>query len=449
MAVDADARLTFHLGSAAATVDLADVSLHAGGPAGLAAGEDLGTVPVAGSGDDAGPRHDDWLTFLEQTEERFYTGMRDYLHHDLGVRCPVTGTIGFGPLGTYAQRDMDFVDAHAYWQHPTFSGKAWSATDWRIPNTPMVDDPAHATLWQLAATRVAGKPFTVTEYQHPAPSDWAAECIPEISTFAAMQDWDAVFLFAYSHNADYDKGRISSFFDIEGNPTKMPLMPTGARLFLGGAVPQSRGAFTYTVTPADSLAGAGGTDMAAFLRSVVSAPNLGDLDRRTSIRFATGPGAHDVPDLHPVSAAPRRPWEGDPIAGFGWFDVHRPAAWADVYLGQARPGGSPFFTAVVVPADPSQPIASADRLLVTAVARARNTGMGWNATRTSVADRWGHAPVQIEVVHADVTVPGRWSHAYALDPAGGPTAVDVAEPRGDDTVLHLGRSAALAYLAVR
>ena len=446
---DANARLTVHLGGATAAVQLADFDLHAGGAVGLTAGEDptTGTVDV-GPGDGS-PRHDDWYTFLEQTEERYYTGMRDYLHHDLGVRCPITGTIGFGPLGTYAQRDMDFIDAHAYWQHPTFPHKEWSATDWTIPNTPMVDDPAHATLWQLAATRVAGKPFTVTEYQHPAPSDWAAECIPEIASFAALQDWDAVFLFAYSHDSNYDKGRIASFFDIEGNPTKMPLMPMGARLFLGGAVPPARATFTYTVTPPEAQAGAGRTDMAAFLRSVVLAPNLDDLDRRTSIRFATAPGVRDLPDLHPMSAAPRRPWEGDRANGFGWFEVHRPSAGADVYLGHARPEAAPFFTAVVVPADPSKPISSADRLLLTAVARARNTDMGWNATRTSVGDRWGHAPVQIEVVRADVTVPGRWSHAYALDAAGKPTAVDVAEPSGPDTVLHLGRSVALAYLVVR
>ena len=87
---------------------------------------------------------------------------------------------------------------------------------------------------------------------------------------------------------------------------------------------------------------------------------------------------------------------------------------------------------------------------MTAVARARNTDMVWNADpHVGRRSRWGHAPVQIEVVHADVTVPGRWSHAYALDPAGQPTAVDVAEPHGGDTVLHLGRSAALAYVVVR
>ena len=445
---DANARLNFALGTTATTVDLADLDLHAGGTVGLAADEDLGTVRCVPDDDTPG-RHDDWYRFLQDTESAYYAGMRDYLHHDLGVRCPVTGTIGFGPLGTAVQAHMDFVDAHAYWQHPTFPGKPWDPADWTVPNTPMVDDPAKATLWQLAATRVAGVPFTVTEYQHPAPNDWAAECVPEIATFAAMQDWDGVFLFAYSHDSHYDKGRIASFFDIEGNPTKMPLMPMGARLFLGGAVPTAPASFTYTITPAAALAGGVGTDMAAFLRTVVGAPNLDDLGRQTAIRFSPTPGLLDhVRPPHPTSATPTPEWSGEAGSGFGLLRINRPAAIVDCWVDR-RSSSTPFGTTVVVPADPSKPIWSADKLLVTSVARARNTDEQWNAARTSLGTHWGHAPVQIEVVHADVTVPGRWSHAWALDPAGRPTAVDVAEPGGTGTVLHLGRSAALAYLVVR
>ncbi len=443
---DANARLTFHLGGAVAAVELADFDLHAGGPVGIAADEDPATGTVAIGVGDGGRRHDDWYAFLQETEANYYDGMRDYLHRDLGVRCPVTGTIGFGPMGTQVQSHQDFVDAHAYWQHPSFPGQSWDAKNWTVPNTPMVDDPNHATLWGLAATRVAGKPFTVTEYQHPAPSDWQAECIPEIATFAALQDWDGVFLFAYSHDAHYDKGRIASFFDIEGNPTKMPLMPMGARLFLGEAVAPGASAFTYTITPDAARTGAGGTDMAAFLRSSVGAPNLDDLERQTSIRFDPTPGPPDLARPPQASAAQPHEWSADLASGFGSLEVKRPWPTLCVWLGVRPP---PFAVIVVVPADPSKPIASADRLLVTAVARARNTDERWNAARTSVGTHWGRGPAQIEVVHADVRVPGRWSHAWALDSAGKPTAVDVAEPAGGDTVLHLGRSAALGYLVVR
>ena len=441
---DTNGRLSFAVGSTAATINLAGVDLHAGGGSpGLLADEDLGTVRFHAD-DDPAARRDDRYRFLTDAESAYYDGMRTYLHTTLGVKCPITGTIGFGPLGTSVQSHQDFVDAHAYWQHPTFPHKPWDPADWTIPNTPMVDSPNQATLWQLAATRVTGLPFTVTEYQHPAPNDWAAECIPEIASFAAMQDWDGVFLFAYSHDGHYDKGRIASFFDIEGNPTKMPLMPIGARLFLGSAVPPVPLKLTAVVSPGRALAGANQTDMATFLRSTVLDGKPLGLNRRVAVQFSATATTSAGPDVDIGTCS----WAAAGGPGSGLLSIGGGAG--GVQVGFTPVGAeTPYFSLCSVPADPSRTLDRADRLLVTAVARAQNTGMVWNAARTSVGNHWGHAPVQIEVVHADVTVPGRWSHAWALDPAGRRTAVDVAEPHGGDTVLHLGRSAALAYVVVR
>ena len=65
----------------------------------------------------------------------------------------------------------------------------------------MSDDPAGATLFPLAASRLAGKPFTVSEYNHSAPNDYQAECIPQLASFAAAQAWDGVWVYSYAHDA--------------------------------------------------------------------------------------------------------------------------------------------------------------------------------------------------------------------------------------------------------
>jgi len=56
-----------------------------------------------------------------------------------------------------------------------------------------------------------------------------------IATIAALQDWDGVFLFAYSHTNQPEKDKQSSFFDIEGNPASPinegTLCPKGANTF--------------------------------------------------------------------------------------------------------------------------------------------------------------------------------------------------------------------------
>ena len=181
---DADARLTFHLGSAAATVELADVSLHAGGAAGLlAAGEDLGTVPVGGSGRRRRPAARRLAHVPGQTEE--------LLHRHAGL--PARRTLG-RPLPRHRHdrlRPARHLRPAQTWTSSTPTPTGSTRPSPARPGAPPTGRSRTRPWWttrptprcgSLAATRVAGKPFTVTEYQHPAPNDWAAECIPEIST---------------------------------------------------------------------------------------------------------------------------------------------------------------------------------------------------------------------------------------------------------------------------
>ena len=96
----------------------------------------------------------------------------------------------------------------------------------------MTDHPSQATLFRLAAERLGGKPFTVSEYNHPAPLDAQAECVPMIASFAAAQDWDGIWLFTYSHATDnWAREAMSGFFDIDANPAKWGFMRAGTAIF--------------------------------------------------------------------------------------------------------------------------------------------------------------------------------------------------------------------------
>ena len=146
----------------------------------------------------------DELRFLAETEKAYFDDMRSYIKNDLGYDGLVTGTIVFGPLGLYGQSDMDFIDSHSYWQHPAFPGTPWDPTNWYIQQKPMTDFINEATLFGLAGCRLgkstsyAGKPFTVSEYNHSAPLDSQADCVPMIASFAAAQDWDGIWFFDYT-----------------------------------------------------------------------------------------------------------------------------------------------------------------------------------------------------------------------------------------------------------
>ncbi|MGD8238367.1 MAG: carbohydrate binding domain-containing protein, partial [Armatimonadota bacterium] len=153
------------LASAAGALWIADVSLRPGGVRGLREGETLParTVPRPRRSDMAGcspPLQRDYVEFLLDVEREYWTGMAEFLRADLGVKSPITGTqMGYTPIGTHVA--MDYFDAHAYWHHPWFPGRAWDSNDWWVTNESMVSAKG-GTLPSLAARRVAGYPYTIS-----------------------------------------------------------------------------------------------------------------------------------------------------------------------------------------------------------------------------------------------------------------------------------------------
>lgn len=99
----------------------------------------------------------DWLRFLWETEERYWQSLNGYLKKGLNVRALVIGTIvGCSTPNLMAQ--LDCVDAHAYWQHPTFPGRPWDTENWFVNNLSMVNARG-GVLSELALRRVLNKPF--------------------------------------------------------------------------------------------------------------------------------------------------------------------------------------------------------------------------------------------------------------------------------------------------
>src|SRR5260370_11111377 len=160
--------------------------------------------------------------------------MQHYLKDDLRVRGVVIGNI-VGCSTRNLMAGFDAVDTHAYWQHPQFPGRPWDADNWTVGNSSMVND-AGGTLRGLALRRVLGKPHCVTEYNHAAPNTFGSEGFLLLAAYGALQDWDAIYAFAYEHSGRWDARHIQGFFDIAQHPTKMATLPAAVALFLRGDV---------------------------------------------------------------------------------------------------------------------------------------------------------------------------------------------------------------------
>lgn len=185
-------RLVFACGDSEGVVELAGMSLRRGAADALPkeASLETATVPLARPSDS--PNGRDWIAFLLDVERRYVQTMRDYLTKELHARANVSGSqASYGGLGgALREGRSDYTDMHNYWEHPHFPRRPWDAVDWRIGNTSMTRERFGGTLKGLARYRSAGKPFTVSEYSHPAPSDYQAECLPMLAAFAALQDWE-------------------------------------------------------------------------------------------------------------------------------------------------------------------------------------------------------------------------------------------------------------------
>src|SRR5690606_16647157 len=77
-----------------------------------------------------------------------------------------------------------------------------------------------------------------------------------------------------------------------------------------------------------------------------------------------------------------------------------------------------FAVVIVSSLDDTQPIATSSHLLVSTAARAENSGLLYNSTRTRILDP-GTAPILVEPVLGDIVFPGRHAATvYALDENG-------------------------------
>ncbi|MCQ2591336.1 MAG: carbohydrate binding domain-containing protein [Treponema sp.] len=172
------------------------------------------------------------LNFVWEKEYEYWQGMKDYLRKDLNCKALVMGT-AMGCSTTCIQNIFDIIDSHAYWNHPSFPSNSWDAKNYYVHNNSLTKADKGSTLVNLAKYRVFGKPFSVSEYDHPYPNQFSSESYPMISSFGAFQDWDCIFTFCSElpKPNEINKLRTSGYFDQSRNPVKACAAPFAARIF--------------------------------------------------------------------------------------------------------------------------------------------------------------------------------------------------------------------------
>jgi hypothetical protein len=400
-------------------------------------------------------RYEAEMAFFMETEDKFYQGMYSYLKKTLGVKVPVVATSdhshsgsSYPMLATISK--LDIVDGHVYWQHPGS----------RVMNTPMVDDPLNSTVVQLSRTAVAGKPYTVSETNHPFPNDWASEGIPIIASYGRFQDWDAIVLYTFEPKRELDwKAYIGDPFDISLDPVRMTQMASGALIFLRGDVKAAARTITRTYSKQQMLESRRlpASEQPYFTPGF---PLWLPLIHAVRIASFDGPPAGPIMAPRPnplVSDTGELAWEL-PGTGGGVVTVNTAHTQAIIGFFKERPKTLNNFSAqvenrfgsLVLSSLDGKPVAESARLLLAAGSRVANTGMTWNEARNRVTAHGG-PPSLIEPIKGTVALRNLKGAAQvsirALDGAGKPLGDALpGSLKGGEWVLPVGDPATTWYV---
>ncbi len=279
---------------------------------GLSAGESIeaGSVSLVSVDEVATQaRTDDYLSFLTDRDRAYLSEMLGVIREKVNYSVPVTGTqIGHGGLMNLdSHAVLDYQDNHYYVDHYVYPNVRWDSRDWYIRELSQVGGNLSA-LQEMAITREAGRPFTVSEYNQPWPNTYAAENDPVTAAFAAFQDWDAVMHYSFSHNRNWDLG-IPSGFDLIGDLTKYPGFGQAAWLFRSGAIDSANQAIEVPLSNAVRMRSARerrGFDVNGFLNTALGYQGANSFVHQ--VRIAKDE-TQTIPDA--AKQSPQQPYSAD------------------------------------------------------------------------------------------------------------------------------------------
>lgn len=438
-----DARLSFAVAEQTGQYWFDEVRLVRGVIAGLEEGEQLETGNVrriafgeAASFSDARVR--DITSFYIALQDSYFAEMHAFLRNTVGVRVPIESTNwNFGLPDLAVQAKLDYMDNHAYWDHPQFPNQPWSPTDWRIDNQPMVRDAAGGTIARLfSGMRYAGKPFTVSEYNHAFPNRFQTEGVLFLAAYAAFHGLDAIMFFDYNSSKTWREDKIDGYFSIHRNPAMMALMPSCAYAFRHGLISPAKQVLQAAYHPDDVL-------LAPKRGNIYVAPPRfpRTLALQHSIVTQTfeSPTRADFSGFPPEPASPYIADTGELIwdtagllqvvtpqfvAATGFFDEFPGRQMGPLQLRAASDFGTLTWISLT-----GESLLSAERTLITISSRAQNTRMVWDGTHT-VHNNWGHAPTLVYPLRLDLqfTIHADSLRVVPLNAEGNPTGDSMLYP---------------------
>lgn len=398
-------------------------------------------------------RAGDYTRFLAEMQRAFFAQWEKRVR-DTGFRG-VTMTTAWH-AGAQAQEAANIwcdtvgsmMDRHSY----AGGGKGDHViVEGEVRNGSHLDKPG-AYLFSIASKQVADKPMCVSEWTMCAPTQWKLECAPVFAFYGmGLQGWDASFHFVQSGTRLGDGWPQERWYATD-TPHYIGQFPALAFALAKGHIQESPPVLLRRIADADMFSGTDAmTDMPeetfARGREAVTFARSGDIPVAAVSPDEPATGAARV--LNAVTG--EMTWDAD--AGVVTVQAPKTQAVIGRVMDQtiALPGvtasfKTPFVSVLFTPLD-DVPLADSRLILVTALARDRQTGASYSEDGAQLLKK-GAAPLLLEPVQASLRFAGaKPARVRALDHYGYPLReVPVA---ADGTIAIDGRWRACYYAVER
>ncbi len=303
------------------------------------------------------------------------------------------------PMMAMREACYDYVDDHFYVDHPRFLGRKWS-----LPSSCPNKNPVFASyLPPVAAafTRMPSKPFCITEWNFSGPGMYRGVGGIMTGAMGALQNWDGLWRFAYSHNQTNleDGSGVPGYFDVASDPLGQASDRASVCLFLRGDMPPLADRLALAVTP-DALRpgkGQGSVSVGANWRNAAWQTQVA-----TSVSPAPGFKTFPLAKFRSQKDPPV-PLADNPHLAFdrthGSFRIATPLTAGGFTPSGACIAGPVSFDVGEVPATvwasslDGQPIERASRLLVTHLTDVQADGNVYDDEAKTVLLKWGTRPL--------------------------------------------------------
>jgi hypothetical protein len=365
----------------------------------------------------------DQALFLHRTQNSFYARFTECIR-ETGYRGPLVGSCwqaGSGLphlLNLRSDALVGIIDRHNY-----FGGSAGHRLQpGKVATRAMVEGPGSGLLGS-GMQQVEDRPFALSEWMSLIPNEWVAEGPPIVAVYGlGLQGWDASYSFATNYDHFTPTIEAPWVYNVD-SPTQIGQYPALARMVYRGDVREGEPVAVRKVSFSSLAEGRIGVEetveQEGDLKRFSGGPPQDALAAgRVVIRFCEEPEESEF-----VSPASWRDEQMGSVAANtgqlrwntadrGYFTVDTPGTQAVVgFAGGKRVAlgdviiepETEFVSLFITALEPGQDIAHSRSVLVTCLARARNTGMVYSEDGTEVLEV-GEAPILLEPVEAAITL---------------------------------------------